>query len=82
MPEAKTHADTYHRHDSPPQGDEQEAVTGRANDTPLRGEDKPAVPNSTFAERAKAAKPTAKKVDADDTQNKAVSSARKKAASK
>lgn len=32
--------------------EEQVAVTGRPNDTPLRGDDEPAVPNATFRERA------------------------------
>jgi len=57
--------------------EEQQAVTDRPNDTPLTGDIKPAVPNSTFAERAKAAtKTTAKAVDSGDTENKAVRSSR------
>lgn len=54
-----------------------QAVTGRANDTPMTSE-KPAIANSTFAERAKAAKkPAAKKaVDDDTAENKTMSSTR------
>lgn len=81
--EATSHADTYHRHDDPPAGaEEQKAVTGRPPDTPQRGTDKPAVPNSTFAERAKARTSQAdtKQVTADEAENKAVapSTSRKK----
>lgn len=48
MPEAETHAETYHRHGEadPSNWDEAEAVTGRKPDT--------APTNTTFAERAKA----------------------------
>ena len=51
--EATTHADLYHRHGEADSSKwvEADAVTGRDNDTPLRGEDTPAVPNSSFAER-------------------------------
>lgn len=71
--EATTHADLYHRHGSDP-GDweEQPTVTGRPNDTPLRGEDKPAVPNSTFGQRAKSQAANEKAVAPDDTENKSV----------
>lgn len=49
MPEAKTHAELYHRHGEADASkwDEAEAVTGRDVD--------PAPENSTFAERAKRA---------------------------
>lgn len=68
-----------HRHDNPPQGEEQEAVTGRPNDTPLRGEETHAVPNSTLAERAKArTKAATKQVDAGQTEDKAVASSQTK----
>lgn len=72
--EATEHADLYHRHgEADPEGwEEQEAVTGRENDTPLRGEDTPAVPNSTLASRAKA-RGSFKRVD--DAENKAVAPA-------
>jgi hypothetical protein len=60
----------------PSKWDEQQAVTGRPNDTPLQETD-PALPNSTFAERAKAAKKAeAKAVDRDTAENKAVRSGR------
>jgi hypothetical protein len=79
-------ADTFHRHGEPDPSkwDEQEAVTGRPNDTPLRGEDEPAVPNSTLAERAGARQRSEKRVDAEtkDTENKAVTSALTKAPAK
>lgn len=77
--EATTSAETYHRHDEPVSGaDEQKAVTGRPNDTPLRGTDKPAVPNSTFASRAQSrpAQQEAKAVQPEDAENKAVDSRR------
>jgi hypothetical protein len=75
--EATTHADLYHRHGTadPSQWDEAPTVTDRPNDTPLRGEDKPAVPNSTFGERAKA---TAKQVDSAVAEDKAVGSSETK----
>jgi hypothetical protein len=53
--------------------EERKAVTDRPNDTPLTGDIKPAVPNTTFSERSKAAsKSTAKAVESDQTENKAV----------
>lgn len=83
--EATSHGDQYGRHKADPSNwDEQEAVTGRPNDTPLRGEDKPAVPNSTLAERAKARKASTKQVDKSEetVEDKQVTKAPKKAASK
>lgn len=81
-PEATTHGDQYHRHEpDPSKWEEKEAVTGRPNDTPLRGEDKPAVPNSTLAERAKARTKQVEK-DQEQVENKAVTSAAKKAPAK
>lgn len=75
-------ADTYHRHgQADPSGwDEQPTVTGRPNDlgsvTP-----EPALPNSTFGDRAKAAGSTdTKAVAADDVEDKSLKrSFRKKA---
>lgn len=76
-PEATTTADTYGRHEpgDPSKAEQAVAVTGRPPDTPQRGVDEPAVPNSTFAERSKARRAGAKAVDADDekAENKAVS---------
>lgn len=74
---ATTHADLYHRHEVDDSSwEEAEAVTSRTPDTPQRGTDTPAVPNSTFAERAKAANTTTTKaVDSVDAEDKAVSSA-------
>lgn len=86
MPEATEHTDTYHRHGDPDPSkwDEGESVTDRPNDTPLRGVDEPAVPNSTLASRAKARKVGAKQVDKDEdaVENKAVTSAAKKTPAK
>jgi hypothetical protein len=70
-------ADTYHRHgELDPSGwEEQPVVTDRPNDI--------AGSNSTFAERAKAAKTTdTKAVERDDAENKSVRSSQtsKKAA--
>lgn len=81
MAEATTHADLYHRHQqSSDNWEEAEAVTGRENDTPLRGEDTFAVPNTTLADRAKArSKTDAKQVSEDDTEDKAVASSQTKA---
>ena len=63
---------------STPMGDGENdavAVTGRANDLPIVERD-PALPNTTFAERAKArAGASRKKVDGDDAEDKAVSRA-------
>jgi hypothetical protein len=71
--EATTHLDQYHRHEQSDENwEEADAVTGRENDTPLRGDDKYAVPNSTMAERAKARKPAAKQVEKAAGENKAV----------
>lgn len=49
------------------------AVTGRPNDLPIE-EPEPALPNTTFAERARRQKPGAKRVDSDSAENKALSS--------
>lgn len=78
---ATSTADTYHRHGDPDpsQWQEAEAVTDRPPDTPQRGEDSYAVPNSTFADRAKAA---AKAVASGDAEDKAVSSASTKTRSR
>ena len=56
MPQAEERDRSLHRHGDPDpsEWDEAQAVTGRDNDTPLRGEDTYAVPNTTFAERSKA----------------------------
>lgn len=61
--------------------DEAVAVTGRPNDIPIRdAEPAPLGGNSTFAERAKAAKRNTKAVTAeeDEAENKSVTSASKK----
>lgn len=50
--------------------DEQETVTGRPQDEPNQ--------NTTFGERAKAAKVTSKKVPAGQAENKAVTTAKSK----
>lgn len=72
--EATKTAETFHRHDDPVTGaEEQPAVTDRPNDTPMRGTDKPAVPNSTFGER-QTARAGSKAVESDQAENKAVSS--------
>lgn len=77
--EATTHADLYHRHGDPDSSkwEEAPAVTDRPNDTPLREKEKPAVANSTLAERAKARQAAeTKQVDAEsETEDKAVTSA-------
>lgn len=77
--EATTHTDLYQRHGDadPSNWDEQTAVTARPNDTPLRGVDKPAVPNSSFADRAKARAAGSKAVDSADAENKAVKPAQR-----
>jgi hypothetical protein len=85
--EATTHLDQYHRHEQSDENwEEADAKTGRENDTPLRGEDKPAVPNSTMAERAKlrGGKADAKQVEKATAEDKAVAPKRvmKKAAKK
>ena len=70
MPEATNAAETLHRHGTDAgEWDDQPTVTERPNDTPLRGEDTPAVPNSTFGTRAKSATTA---VESDDAENKAV----------
>lgn len=65
-----------HRHGDPDPSkwDEQPAVTGRANDTPLRDVEEHAVPNTTLAERAAARRRPSdeKAVDPATTENKAV----------
>lgn len=81
-PEAVTHGDLYERKGKPdPEAwDKAEAVTGRPNDL-VEGE----VTNSTLADRARAranAKPEAKVVDDDAAENKAVTTAAKKAPAK
>ena len=65
-----------HRHGEPDvtKWDEAASVTGRDNDTPLRGDDTWAVPNSTFAQRAK--RPAAKAVH--EAEDKSVKRAAKK----
>lgn len=75
--EATEFADTLHRHGDPDpkQWDGQAAVTGRKPDTPQRGVDKPAVANSTLAERAQARLSASKRVDREDVEDKAVSKA-------
>lgn len=77
--EATTTGETYHRHDDPVTGaEEQKAVTDRPNDTPLRDTDKPAVPNSTFGDRQKTRTASAKAVQPEDAENKAVEPGRAK----
>lgn len=81
-PEANTSAETYERHGKPDPSkwQEAEAVTDRPNDL-VAGQ----VTNSTMADRAKArakAKPEAKVVDDDAAENKAVTTAAKKAPAK
>jgi hypothetical protein len=74
--EATEHADLYQRHEQTPDGWEKaDAVTGRPNDTPIR-EDAWAVPNSTLASRAKAAKRGPK--PEDDAETKQVQAAENK----
>lgn len=56
--------------------DENEAVTGRPNDIPIREpEDAPLGGNSTFASRAKARQQDSKQTKAEDAEDKAISSA-------
>lgn len=81
MPEATSHAETYHRHGDPDpdKWEEAEAVTGRPNDNAPGS----VVQNSTLASRAAAAaKATAKEVKADSTEDKAVTSASTKTPAK
>lgn len=80
MPEATTKAETYHRHGGPDPSkwDEQPTVTDRPNDTPMRGEETYAVPNSTFGSRAKSSGTSAKAVESDEAENKAVGRRRAK----
>lgn len=71
---------TFHRHEQRTENwEEAEPKTDRPNDTPLRGEDKPAVPNSTLASRAKA-RQGSKKVSKDtaEVEDKKVTRAAKK----
>lgn len=73
-----------HRHGDPDpdKWDEAEAVTGRPNDLGNRGTDKPALPNSTLASRAKA-RTDEKQVDAEQVEDRAVKKApAKKAAAR
>lgn len=79
--EATATADLYHRHGDPDPSkwNEAESVTDRPNDTPLEDVPAPsnyAVPNSTFADRAKAEKAAAKQVT--QAEDKAVTTARTK----
>jgi hypothetical protein len=77
--EATKFAETLHRHEGDPsQWEEADVKTDRTNDTPLRGEDAPAVPNSTLAERAKSVKQVDKA--SDNVEDKKVTRARKKSA--
>lgn len=78
--EATTHGDLYERKGKPdPEAWEKaESVTGRPNDL-VAGE----VHNSTMAERAKARpKPETKVVDDDDAENKAITKAPAKRATR
>ena len=72
---------SLHRHGDPDpsEWDEAQAVTGRENDTPLRGEDTPAVPNSTLASRAKerAGSETVQQVETTTTKRTAKKTSRK-----
>jgi hypothetical protein len=76
-PEATETADLYHRHEADPsKWEEAPAVTGRPADVPS--------PNTTLADRAKARKGGAKKVDkdAEGVEDKAVKAAESKAPTK
>lgn len=70
--EATALAETFHRHGEPDPSkwQEAEAVTDRPNDTPLRGDDVYAVPNTTMADRRKAR--DVKQVKSEDVEDKAV----------
>lgn len=54
-----------------------QAVTGRPNDLAVE-EREPALPNSTFAERARARRAATKAVEEKAAENKAVKSSRRK----
>lgn len=75
---AENTSDTFQRHGDPDPSkwEEQPTVTGRPNDTPIDDpQPAPLGGNTTFADRAKAQTTTAKQVDAEQAEDKAVTSA-------